>query len=111
MSTFWWGPRLCYDFKSLNSTMSFELIEAWSLDDECWPVYDDLVSIDSPRGIDDLMIKIDVDGNYNTVETSLKTNQKVIRFSEPLVTMIKETPRIEAEMKKELFYSGWDISK
>jgi hypothetical protein len=57
------------------------------------------------------MIKIDIDGNYNTVETSLKTNQKVIRFSEPLVTMIKETPRIEAEMKKELFYSGWDISK
>ena len=91
--------------------MAIRLIEDWSLDDEFWPLNDDLVSIDSPRGVDDLVIQIDADGSFNTVETLLKTNKRVIRFSEPLVTMTKETPRLEADMKKELFYSGWDISK
>jgi hypothetical protein len=91
--------------------MAFRLIEAWSLDDECWPLNDDLISINSPRGVNDLVIQIDADGSFNNVETLLKANKRVIRFSEPLVTMIKETPRLDADMKKELFYSGWDISK
>ena len=66
--------------------------------------------VDSPRCVDDIVIEIDIAGTFDTVETMLVSNKRV-QFAEPLVTRQWETPRVEPEMKNELFYSVLDIAK
>jgi hypothetical protein len=76
----------------------------------CHLTHDNHCKVDSPRGVDDIVIEIDTEGSFDTVETML-VSSKMVQFSEPVVTRQWVTPRIEPDMKHELFYSGLDIAK
>ena len=76
----------------------------------CHLTHDNHSKVDSPRGVDDIVIEIDTEGSCDTVETML-VSSKMVQFAEPVVTRQWVTPRIGPDMKHELFYSGLDIAK